>query len=911
MNESLLPFPAISRAISDYVRRCSPALPAGAAPANRTDPALANLFRFALNHEYTDLLSKHYPLAAMFDSMRAHLRGSQELYHQFDSRFDLAAFFGKYPLLQHLAKEKITVSVAAAKEREARLLSDAALLEKIFNINAGEPLLEVTVAGDLHNGGRATTVLQFHSGKKIVYKPRSGALDAGFHQWIAQFNRSGRLPSIELPVVVDRGAYCWCAFVEPDACSSDAEVSTYYEKAGALLAFVHLNKGTDLHFENIIAQGSNPVLIDLEGLFHYADQAPFRVTDTGLLPYCYFLPDGRLVDMSGLGAQGRKEAPHKTWKWIDAGTDAVNLVRSSGYYEARYNQPRLHSNPIAPADYQLQLISGFRIAANWLREQKDCGSLIKALSACEHRVILRPTQYYYDLLNGSLMPAQLEPGHRRNWLRARLLTSGFYNPGGDEALEESIVALELEALENGDIPYFSANSHSTGLRSGSSPELPGFFSRPAIDMLQDRMKMLRDEDTEEEMSLIEASLAPIIIKQAAFSPAPESTLATRADIQLERLLTQVSQAAVLTRTGPVWRQPVQDGLAIAYQLAPRNLYLGSTGIAFFLEVAGRGKGLGAIADLAQESLAADARFFQRLSRSADASWSSGVAGLIDSLCQAGQVHHIDEALRLAHYYRFRLRDNNRLPDIIGGSAGTLQALTTLYGLTGDNEVLDGCRLIAAHLVAQSHYDLKTKTRWWTGIGGQRLTGMAHGAAGIGLALLRFWELSRDGRYLDAYLDSVRFEQQHFCTKTGNWRDLRKQSGGFAHAWCHGAAGIGSARLSAYRILQTPSLLDDARAAAAAIVAAPPAHSGSYCCGSAGRLGFLLDAAEVLQSKMLQAGADRVLNELFGQYERYTNFNTIPGTTLPLDNLSLFKGLSGIGLVLYKYRHDRNLRLPGT
>src|SRR3712207_8377597 len=48
-----------------------------------------------------------------------------------------------------------------------------------------------------------------------------------------------------------------------------SEALRYYERAGMLLCLFYVLEGTDCHYENIIASGEYPVLIDTETLMHH------------------------------------------------------------------------------------------------------------------------------------------------------------------------------------------------------------------------------------------------------------------------------------------------------------------------------------------------------------------------------------------------------------------------------------------------------------------------------------------------------------------------------------------------------------------------------------------------------------------------------------------------------------------
>jgi type 2 lantibiotic biosynthesis protein LanM len=123
-------------------------------------------------------------------------------------------------------------------------------------------------AGDTHRQGRTVAILQFSSGLKLVYKPRSMSLDVHFAEFLEWVNQSGFEPRFRALKVIDCRGYGWSEFVDHKPCSSRQEVARFYERLGGYLAIFHALRGNDMHFENLIAAGEFPVPVDIETLFH-------------------------------------------------------------------------------------------------------------------------------------------------------------------------------------------------------------------------------------------------------------------------------------------------------------------------------------------------------------------------------------------------------------------------------------------------------------------------------------------------------------------------------------------------------------------------------------------------------------------------------------------------------------------
>ena len=73
------------------------------------------------------------------------------------------------------------------------------------------------------------------------------------------------MPSLK---ILNYATHGWCEYVSALPCKDELEIKKFFQRSGMLLCLVHVLEGQDFHYENLIAQGENPVLIDLEALLH-------------------------------------------------------------------------------------------------------------------------------------------------------------------------------------------------------------------------------------------------------------------------------------------------------------------------------------------------------------------------------------------------------------------------------------------------------------------------------------------------------------------------------------------------------------------------------------------------------------------------------------------------------------------
>ena len=95
---------------------------------------------------------------------------------------------------------------------------------------------------------------------------------------------------------------------------------------------------------------------------------------------------------------------------------------------------------------------------------------------------------------------------------------------------------------------------------------------------------------------------------------------------------------------------------------------------------------------------------------------------------------------------------------------------------------------------------------------QPLTGLAHGASGMAIALLELYSVSSKSKYLEVARGAFGYERLCFDEEQMNWPDFRGREPStvkkFGNAWCHGAPGIALARRRAIELSSDEGLHRD-------------------------------------------------------------------------------------------------------
>lgn len=289
-----------------------------------------------------------------------------------------------------------------------------------------EPGVIVKVSGgfgDSHRRGRSVLVAEFASGFRVVYKPRPLAVDLRFQELLTWLNERGAQPPLAPLKVLERRGHGWMEFVSAGACQTAEEVRRFYRRQGGYLALLYALEASDFHFENLIAAGEHPFMIDLEALFQsrvggedlrQADAlagtaAAHSVLRVGLLPQrAYAKDDYEGIDVSGLGGAPGQFSPHRVMRWEGVGTDEMRIVRERVEVSRAGHRPTLEGHEVNVLSYRQELVEGFADMYRLLlacRDEllSDSGPL-SPFTGAEVRAIVRDTHAYDLLLQESFHP---------------------------------------------------------------------------------------------------------------------------------------------------------------------------------------------------------------------------------------------------------------------------------------------------------------------------------------------------------------------------------------------------------------------------------------------------------------------------------------------------------------------------
>jgi hypothetical protein len=357
-----------------------------------------------------------------------------------------------------------------------------------------------------------------------------------------------------------------------------------------------------------------------------------------------------------------------------------------------------------------------------------------------------------------------------------------------------------------------------------------------------------------------------------------------------------------------------------------DLYAGSAGIAWFLAQLHAITGDPACRLTALGAIARSIRQLHR--RPADAGHPlSFFLGHLGVSCTAQRVGVLTGEAGLdaqAEAIIDRLAGTFHTPhplDLLGGNAGAILALLAMSRTATRTGGLELATALGEELCQKSRqqgvvWSWAPEIATGPGTASRPLTGLGHGASGIGLALIELYAVTGRPDWLEAARGAFAYEDSLFNPTLGNWPDLRHRDAlgtsppvpSYARAWCHGAPGIALARLRAAELdpARAETHLFMARAAITTTlhtidkILGLPSRDASLCHGLAG----LMEVALIAGCSLKDASChERVLAAARFLIDSHARTGDWPsGLASGGPNPSLMLGLAGTGFSLLRL-HD--------
>lgn len=799
-----------------------------------------------------------------------------------------SALWSEYPVLAR----QVTVCTEQWCAASVELLSRLAAEWHEVRRSLGAPrearsLLEVSLGeGDTHRGGRSVAVLTFSGGFRLVYKPRSLAIDAHFGELLAWLADRGS-PRLRTPRVLDRGSHGWAEFVAHAPCRSAAEVERFHERQGAQLALLYALEATDFHAENLIASGDDPVLIDLETVLQprvLASRAGAAgALDTSVLRVGLVsvnMRDDAGVDFSGVGGgDPRRPARHLAW---------------------------FGGQPVRAADHAEAFVRGFEaMAAILIRELPALlasGGPLERFAGDPVRVVVRATEAYALLLRESVHPDCLRDAVERERAFDRLWFETRERPE-----LARVIRHERDDLWREDVPYFSTTPGSRDLVSSAGARIEGFLAESALTGARRRLGALAEELPRQRWILREALAATLSGRVGSAperEPAPLAVAAGASDTPRRLvaaacgLAERLRARAIDDRRQVLWLDVQRAAGGSTIRPCGVDLYAGTAGIALFFAALARASGEARYGEFADVVMRGVVDALADGGGPGTIGGFDGAGGLLYALAQFAATRpdrrYHAAADRLIERIAAGCDDDDQL-DVISGSAGAIGGLLAWARVDATGRALAAAARCGRHLLGRAR-ETGGGLAWTCGPERPPLVGYAHGAAGIGAMLGALGGALGEPRFVGAARAALAFERSLFDPAVGAWPDVEARAGRLHRAsWCRGAVGCGLARAQALRCGLDARAAEELGHACAFVRTASP-RDDSLCHGTLGALELLSTGAALRGDPELRLDVTARAGALLDALERRgPRCGGQGGAETP----GLLVGVAGIGLGLLR------------
>jgi len=754
--------------------------------------------------------------------------------------------------------------------------------------------------GDEHEGGQQTLLVELSCGRKIAYKPRNLELEENFYRFSTQLGFS----ELYNPKYLLRDNYGWMEYIPHKECENTTQVADYYYQAGLILSLLYALEAEDIHHENIIARGAQPVIIDLETLFHHRDDS-VKTKDSETISLAL---GNHTVLKTHFIPQYLKLAPAKELAAIfpvfENETPQITSI------------PRFNQQSIAVNEYVDDFIKGFeagyRRVVSYQSALLDVNGPLKVFDGCCARYVCRPTQVYSRIIQASSHPKYLHCSNEQSSLfnKLRLDLAGRKFLG-------VLVGSEEAQLSRAEIPLFThIVDKKTVYKNGQIVD-SDFFSMTGLELAQYKIANMNEDDLAGQVKLIKHSFE--LVNPTPSVSRPNITIKTEMDFIELCETTAYSIGEFLLQEGmqhqksKIWPLFKFDGVERTC-LEPTNssLYDGYLGIQLFLaHLQKRFPNFCERREMINQTQAQINLAIRNYSEH-DGCGFSGLGGVLYALSQFGNLWPNEKWIKnngqkVLHLMQLLPAKDGKL-DVVGGSAGAILSLISYFKQSGKQQALNVASNFAEKLV--SRFQHKGQIGWQTNDGNVQ-SGFAHGNAGIGFALMQLARLTHNKQFINCALAAMKFESNEFKQDIGNWPDRRfgtedEQNKHAMTAWCHAAVGIGMSRLRLKKDAKStlPGFIDiDIERALTHLSERPVISNEGLCHGNFGNYELLIMAKQqgLLNTKEVRQVQFTIAKRIELIAEKGITQNIESSPTL----LSLMNGWAGIGYQLLRFSQPEN------
>ncbi|RDZ07683.1 hypothetical protein C3744_27395 [Priestia megaterium] len=835
------------------------------------------------------------------------------IYKRFHTIEDIKTFLSDYPALARILAER---TMFFSKNLYSMIKNIVESYSSIQNlIHTCDPLVVSNInwgEGDSHDKGKSVAILEFNHIEKLVYKPKNLSIAQKFNQFLEWLNQNDSRFDFYISKRISKTGYNFEEFISYNTCTSEDEVQFFYKSFGQLIGIAYLLCGNDFHYENLIAHGKYPVLIDVETLFQHIPplslgsnaftKAKFEnlnsVLITGLVPFEVYgerdKKGNKGVQLSALNGD-EQTIPYKVLKPTNIGSDEMAFEYQEHTITSAQNIPKLNDKKLVFQNYTDEIINGFNELCKFVLENKEeCLKEIEDIfSNSLVRNVIKGTQRYSDMLQFSYHPSCMVNIQEREKVLENLWAYPYHN--------KEVVSHEINDLLVGDIPIFYNSINTTSLISSNGIEIKNVYDEPILTKVYRRINKLTNQEIEKQSAFLTVSMGLynkcIPVKNSS-NGIKEKIKFNDSNINKAALLEEAIKIGDELLANCIWSEDhktitwndIQMENEHDWMMNPLrvDLYDGLAGIYLFFIHLSR---------LTQEK-----RFIEILEPIKNTLYSqlvpnnipsafTGKTSLLYPLSVLYQVHKeqtlVDIAKEVTINFQQEIQSCN--DDWLSGKAGLIKVITNWYRLTNENIFLE---------VAINLGELIDKKRMLTP------KGLGHGLSGVALSLHALSRIvktnSKEESWEEIAQKTLESETTNFALAT-NHLTIEQYASKEAHKLCKGSTGYG---IALSHINNDNKMSEEQKSILLKILEVNGNHEkwdDGLCHGNSGDIELFISILENSALKSYHNETNKYLNEkLYNLIDRKKEYGEYRIRSLnSITSVGLFTGITGIGLTLLR------------
>lgn len=717
--------------------------------------------------------------------------------------------YQKYPGLLLYLDELEKRELCFWKELLEHLFNDWMQLKAYFQLSDESRILFIKRSGsDFHCNGKSVVILEMSYNKRILYKPHSLGNEMFLQNLLIDIYRDLEIKEFEY-LELDKTDYGWVEEIIWKECKNEDEVTAFYTRMGILAAVAYVLGIGDLHYENIIAHGEFPVIIDaetvfqsMEPLYQWIEKTTnfYSVLSSGLFP-------GGVADRNTAGISGgsryvsTKRFPvvcHDKTSDICIGYQTMHMPEGK-------NHAKYHGNIVYWTDYLKEIKIGFQLAYDWFcsNQYNVLKNVFSWKGRLKSRYVSERTQFYALSIFASVHPELMQSENSRACYLYKLCKNNVLRKQ------------EVEAMLRGDIPFFFKKLIDLDLYDGQNVVVQNFTELTIEEELKRRLLNLSADDCKLQVKVIEYTSRVFKNGNERENFGETRSITSKLGTSkvkivansigyAKRIADYMLENAIVQQNKIYWMEMEEENGTTKIRPIDLYFYSGVAGIAVFFREMNKICGLYEdICEKLEKMLFSytDCIYEEKMSPATD---------YVGMYCGEGSVVYAYQLLyKITGNKKYRdyadkhsailmkCVDPDAPFDLLYGNAGAVLTLCRQYIDTGDEAYLSEANSVLEYL-DNKRIELRQGITWYEKAEGNPVCSMAHGNSGVMLAYARIHTLDNTADYSDRIKQIIKYEDQFYDSVSGNWADLRKnrEERWRTYAWCNGGVGLIAARMQA-------------------------------------------------------------------------------------------------------------------